>query len=103
MIVDQYEDQIIQGIVNGLPPATICADIGLCPGGSCGVCTLALQFLYEILPTNQSEVRFYFTNELILKTLIRLVLDELCNLLPSPNGEVLIFFFAEDVTHAEHH
>jgi len=77
-IVDQYEDQIIQGIISGLPPQTICADIGLCPGGSCGVCTIALQFLYEILPTNQSE------------TLIRLVLDELCNLLPSPNGESII-------------
>jgi len=77
-LVDQYEQQIINGIINGLPPAQICADINLCPGAECGLCTLVLNTLYEFLPSNTSE------------TVIRLVLDELCNLIPSPNGESIV-------------
>jgi len=78
MIVDQYEDQIIQGIVDGLPPSQICTDITLCPGPSCGVCTFILGAIDQFLPSNTSE------------TVIRLLLDELCNLIPSPNGESIV-------------
>jgi len=79
MIVSQYETQIINGIVNGLPPQQICTEIGVCPnGGGCAVCVYALTFVDEVLPSNSSEA------------LIRLVLDSLCDLLPTPNGESLV-------------
>jgi len=77
-IVDQYEDQIIQAIINGVDPNTACTDIGLCPGGECGVCVLIISSLEQFLPSNTSE------------TLIKVVLDELCLLLPSPNGESIV-------------
>jgi len=77
-IVDQYEDQIINAIVNGIDPKVVCTDIGLCPGSNCGVCTLIIKTLQEFLPSNSSKI------------LIRALLDSLCNLIPSPNGESLI-------------
>jgi len=78
MLVSQYEQQIINGIIHGASPKNICTTIGECPGGGCGVCTFVIQGLYEILPTNASE------------SLIALILDSLCDLLPSPNGESLV-------------
>jgi len=79
MLVNQYEDQIIQGIVDGLNASTICTNIGVCPGGAeCGVCKLVIGFVDEVLPSNASE------------TLIRIVLDAVCDLLPSPNGESIV-------------
>jgi len=77
-IVDQYEDEIIQGIVAGLNGTQICTEIGLCPGSECGVCTLVIQTIDDVLPSNSSE------------TLIRLLLHAVCALLPSPNGESLV-------------
>jgi len=78
-IVNNYEDQIIQDLVNGLNATQICTNIGICPGGSaCGVCKLVLKTLREILPSNSSEL------------LIRLALDSICDLLPNPNGESLL-------------
>jgi len=77
-IVNQYESQIINAIINDLPPTTACTDMGLCPGGSCGVCVLIITTLENFLPSNTSEV------------IIQLILDELCNLLPSPNGESIV-------------
>jgi len=78
MIIQQYEDQIIQAIINDLPPQTACEDMDLCPGSSCGVCVLIISTLEEILPSNSSEVFIAF------------VLDELCLFLPSPNGESIV-------------
>jgi len=79
MIVAQYEDQIIDGIVNGLNASQICTEIGLCPNtGECGVCQLVITSIKDILPSNSS------------KSVIKLVLDEICNLLPSPNGESIL-------------
>jgi phytepsin len=76
--VDQYEQQIINAIIDGLDPTTACTDIGLCPGTECGLCTLVISTLEKILPTNSSE------------TFIKVVLDGLCELLPSPNGESIV-------------
>jgi len=78
MLVDQYETQIINGIVNGLSPRNICTSIGVCPGSSCGVCTFVIQFVINVLPTNSSE------------EFIELFLDNLCDLLPTPNGESIV-------------
>ncbi len=55
----QYEDQIIQAIVQDLPPDVACADILLCPGPECGVCTLIISTLENFLPSNTSEVSIY--------------------------------------------
>jgi len=78
LIVDQYEDYIIQAIIEDLDPKTVCTNIGLCPGGSCAICVMIIQTMETILPSNSSEA------------LIRVVLDEICNLLPSPNGESIV-------------
>jgi len=78
VLVQQYEGQIIDGIVAGLNSSEICKNIGACPGSECGVCKLLINTLEEILPTNSSEA------------LIALVLDSICDLLPSPNGESLV-------------
>jgi len=77
-VVQQYEQQIINGIVNGLNGTTICTEIHLCPGGECGVCVMLINTLREVLPSNAS-VAF-----------ITMVLDEICNLLPNPDGESLV-------------
>lgn len=77
-IVQQYEQQIINGIVAGLNGTTICTQIHLCPGAQCGVCVMAINTLAQVLPTNASEA------------FIAMVLDEICNLLPSPDGESLV-------------
>jgi len=77
-LVNQYEGQIINGIVQGLSAQNICKNIGLCPGGECAVCSYVINFVIKVLPTNSSE---YF---------IELVLDALCDLLPTPNGESLV-------------
>jgi phytepsin len=78
MILEQYEAQIINAIVNDINPTTACTDMGLCPGSECGVCVLILTTLDNVLPSNTSEA------------FIKLVLDELCNMLPSPNGESIV-------------
>jgi len=78
MIVDQYEDYIIQAIINDLDPKTVCTNIGVCPGASCPICIMIIQTLEQVLPSNTSE------------TVIRIVLDDICNLLPSPNGESIV-------------
>lgn len=78
-VVDQYEDQIIQYIEQGLNSSDICTKIGLCPNtGECGVCKLTISTLETFLPSNSS------------KLIIKLALDEICKLLPSPNGESIV-------------
>jgi len=74
-LVDQYEDQLIQAIIADLDPATACKQIGQCPGSNCGVCQLVLSTIDQFLPSNSS------------KATIKVVLDQICKLLPSPNGE----------------
>jgi len=78
MFVDQYEQEIINAIINDINPTVACTDMGLCPGSSCGVCVLVITTLENFLPTNTSAV------------IIKLILDDLCNLLPSPNGESIV-------------
>ena len=56
MIVDQYEQQIINAIVNDLDPNAVCTSIGLCPGSNCAICTMIIQTLQNILPSNTSVV-----------------------------------------------
>jgi phytepsin len=78
-IVDQYEAQIINAIVNDLDPTTACTEMGLCPNGAgCPICVLILKTLDAVLPSNTSE------------WVIKLLLDDVCNLLPSPNGESIV-------------
>jgi len=62
-----------------LDPKTICTDIGLCPNTSnCGVCIKIIQTIDDFLPSNASVA------------LIKIFLDAICDLLPSPNGESLV-------------
>ncbi|PRP89791.1 hypothetical protein PROFUN_00133 [Planoprotostelium fungivorum] len=77
-LIAQYEDQLIQAIVDDLNPEQACTNVGLCPGQSCGVCQLILSTLDTFLPSKSS------------KTLIKAVLDQVCNVLPSPNGEATV-------------
>jgi len=78
MLVNQYEDEIINAIVNDLDPNTVCSDIGVCPGGGCGICVMIIQTLEQVLPSNTSE------------GVIKVLLDDICNLLPSPMGESIV-------------
>jgi phytepsin len=79
MLVQQYEAQIIAGIVAGLNPTQICTEIGVCPtGGECGVCKMVLTYIDAILPSNSSQ------------WLIETLLDAACDLLPTPNGEAVV-------------
>jgi len=78
MIVNQYEDQIINAIINDLDPNTVCTDIGVCPGGSCSICVMIITTMEDILPSNSS------------KSIIKLILDDICNLLPTPMGESIV-------------
>lgn len=79
MLVDQYEDEIIQYLEEGLNASAICQAIGVCPNtGECGVCMLVIGTLQTFLPSNTS------------KFIIKLALDEICEALPSPNGEALV-------------
>jgi len=77
-IVAQYAPEIINGIINNYNASTICSNIGLCPGSECGLCTTVIGYLEQVLPNNSSEA------------FIEFVLDEICNLLPDPNGEALV-------------
>jgi len=77
-IVDQYESEIINAIINDLDPNTVCTDIGLCPGGSCTICIMIIQTLENVLPSNTSQA------------VIKLILDDICNLLPTPMGESIV-------------
>jgi len=77
-LIAQYEDQIIQSIIDGLNPVQTCTTVGLCPGSNCGVCELVLSTLDSFLPSNTS------------KTVIKIALDQICNLLPAPNGEAAV-------------
>jgi len=80
MILDEYEQEIIDAIIDDLNSTDVCTDIGLCPGDStgCEVCKLIINTLQQVLPTNTSVI------------FIKLILTEICNLLPSPNGESLL-------------
>jgi len=77
--VDQYEQQIINAIVNDIDQTTACTDMGLCQNtGECGLCVFLLTTLDKFLPSNTSQA------------VITFVLDEICDLIPSPNGESLV-------------
>jgi len=79
MLVQQYEPIIAKDLAKGLNATTICRDIGVCPSSSsCGVCMMVLGFIDEFLPANSSA------------PVIDAVLDEICKLLPSPNGEAIL-------------
>lgn len=78
-MVDMYAPQIINKTIHGYPPATICADIGLCPNSStCFMCKTALTALYVIIGENKTEAN------------IEAKLEQLCNNLPEPNGEAFV-------------
>jgi len=78
IIVDQYEAQIINAIINDLDPNTACTDMGLCPGGTCSICIEIIQTLENVLPSNTSQ------------TIIKVILDSICELLPTPMGESIV-------------
>jgi phytepsin len=78
MFVDEFEDAIINAIINSIDPRKACGNIGVCPGKDCGVCVLIITTLEHMLPTNASE------------EMIKLFLDKLCDLIPSPNGESIV-------------
>jgi len=79
MMVQQYADEIIHGIVNKYPASTICTSIGMCPTFStCFTCKTTINALYTILGDNTTEAN------------IEKQLDQLCNNLPEPSGEAVV-------------
>jgi len=79
MLVQEYEQEIINDFVKGMNASQICTDIGLCPSSAeCNTCKYVIGVLKEVLPTNSSEIW------------IRLLLDSLCQLLPNPTGEYIV-------------
>jgi len=79
MLVQEYEDTIIEDLVKGMNASQICTDIGLCPSsGSCNSCKYVIGLVKQFLPSNSSEIW------------IRLLLDNLCKLLPNPVGEYIV-------------
>jgi len=77
-LVSTYEKEIIYGIQNNIPPSTICTNITLCPGPTCGSCVSILSFLESAIPS-------YADAELI-----QYIVSEVCNFLPSPMGESVV-------------
>jgi len=75
MIIETEGDSIIQYLQSGVPPSEVCTAIGLCPDTACGTCE-TLMYYVEILVQSNA------TDEEILK-----VLEEVCTLIPSPDGE----------------
>jgi len=74
-LLNTYANEIIKYLSSGVPPSAVCQGLNLCPGTSCGICT-TLMFYLEIAVADNA------TDQEIL-----LLLDELCNLIPSPSGE----------------
>jgi len=78
-MVAQYAPAIINGIINKYPASQICADIGMCPAlSTCLMCKTAINTLYTMIGKNATEAN------------IEAKLDQLCNELPSPNGESVV-------------
>jgi len=78
-MVDQYEDEIINAITKEYPATTVCTDIHLCPDiSTCYMCKTAINALYSMIGDNKTEEN------------IRAKLDQLCQNLPSPNGESVV-------------
>jgi len=78
-IIQTEGDAIIQYLQSGVPPEQVCEAIDLCPGtASCPTCE-ALMYYVELLVQNNA------TDDEILK-----VMEEVCNLIPSPDGESTI-------------
>jgi len=76
MFINQYEDQIITDLENGLNASTVCTNIGLCPNsGGCALCKLVLGTVDTILPQNKTKVE------------IIIALDSICTILPTTAGE----------------
>jgi len=75
MIIEQYGDEIIQWLESGVSPNQVCQVIELCPGALCSPCQ-SLMFYVELLlaenATAQKDMK---------------VLETVCTLIPSPNGE----------------
>jgi len=78
-MIEQYEDEIINGMINKFPATTICTDIAMCPAAStCYMCKLAINSLYTMVGENNTQEN------------IEAMLDQLCNNLPSPDGESVV-------------
>jgi len=64
-IVDQYVPQIVEWLVNGNPPATACAHLGLCSspkikakaGPTCDICEMVIQYVESYIQDNQTEAQ----------------------------------------------
>ncbi len=107
-LVNSEIDQIVQWLKQGDNATTICANLGICPGGGalCSVCTLVFGVLDEILPGGAGEGRkttkkkkkkkkkkIWFCNVsffFFFLGVIKIVLDEICAALPEPNGEAVV-------------
>jgi len=50
----------------------------VCPGGSCSICIMIITTMEDVLPSNSS------------RSIIKLILDDVCNLLPTPMGESIV-------------
>lgn len=75
-LIDQYADEIIAALQNGLTPAEICDNLHICPSTSlCAVCDTVLGYVDTLLKNNATD------QEIIT------ALEEVCNFLPSPEGE----------------
>lgn len=77
-LIDFYRDDIIDGIIERLHPRDNCIRVGLCPGKNCVECEMFLGFVNWMVKLNS-------TQDEIIK-----VLQESCELFPSPMGQSLI-------------
>jgi len=74
-IVDQYAPQIAKYIAEGLDPQQTCTAVSLCPGDYCATCEFVVGLVRDIVGSNASL------------PVIIVVLEGICEFLPSPNGE----------------
>jgi phytepsin len=79
ILIEQYGDEIIKMILNGMSPAEVCQNLGLCPKSRyCSICETVMKYVDFLLGNNATEHAILKAMELV------------CEYLPSPNGESTI-------------
>eukprot|EP01098_Paradermamoeba_levis_P000005 TRINITY_DN1000_c0_g1_i6.p1 TRINITY_DN1000_c0_g1~~TRINITY_DN1000_c0_g1_i6.p1 ORF type:complete len:477 (-),score=197.30 TRINITY_DN1000_c0_g1_i6:99-1499(-) len=81
LLISEYGPTIIEGLIKGLNPTTICTDLGLCSSGegaACSLCKVVISTLDSLLGSNKTE------SEIIA------AMEKICGLLPSNGGESFV-------------
>jgi len=74
-LVDQYEQTLIDAIVQNLDPKAACTSAGLCPGAQCLLCKTFVSQVRKMVTSNATKEQ------------IDAALHQACKKVPSPNGE----------------